>query len=452
MSDVAAKIDELMMNAQKALELMWTLNQEQVDKIVHAMAMAGTDNAGTLAELAHQETGMGNLEHKKKKNFLATEYMWQRQLEGKKSVGIIGEKDGIIEVAEPVGIVVAVTPLLHSTSNTSFKCLVTLKGRNVVIVAYHPRSQKSSIAACRLLRNAAVAAGAPENCIQWIEDPSLEATNLLMKHPGVNLIVATGGGALVKAAYSSGHPCLGVGPGSVPVYIDKTANLNMSVNTIIKSKTFDNGSICSSEQVLIFDDQVLADQTLELFRERGAYVCNEDEKVKLESVMFDKERGVTSLHIVAQPATKIAEIAGLNVPEDTKILMVQVKTIGPDDFMSHEKLSPVLGWYVANGKEDAIRAAVAVLDFGGAGHTAALHSHDEDVIMEYGLAVPAGRVVLNQASSIGSFGMYNPALDLTFTFGCGSRGNNSTSDNVTYKHMLNIRRIVRRAVPEFTEE
>lgn len=452
MSDVTQQIDQLVSNAKKALEVMSTLNQEQVDKIVYEMTRAGTANAKSLAELAYEETGMGNLEQKEHKNVLATELMWKLQLEGKKSVGIIGEKDGVIEIAEPFGVVVAVTPVTHPTANTMFKCIVPLKGRNVVIVAYHPKSRNSAIAACRLMRDTAVAAGAPADCIQWIEEPSLEATNLLMKHPGVNLIVATGGGAMVKAAYSSGHPCLGVGPGNVPVYIDKTANLNMSVNTILASKTYDNGSICSSEQVLIFDDQELADKALKLFGERGAYLCNEEEKAKLEVVMFDKERGVPSLQIVAQPANKIAALAGLNVPEDTRMLMVPVKAIGPEDYMSHEKLSPVLGWYVVNSKEEAIKAAVSVLEFGGKGHTAALHSYDENLIREYGLAVPVYRVVLNQGSAPGSFGMYNPALDLTFTIGCGSHGNNSTSDNVTYKHMLCIKRIVRRAVPESTEE
>lgn len=452
MNDVAQQIDQLVANATKALEEMWALNQDQIDKIVHEMTKIGAANAEPLGKLAYEETGMGKLEHKIHKNQLATELLWKLELEGKKSVGIIGEKDGIIEVAEPFGVVVAVTPVTHPTANTMFKCIVPIKGRNVVIVAYHPKSQKSATAACRLMRDTAVAAGAPANCIQWIEDPSIEATNYLMKHPDVDLIVATGGGAMVKAAYSSGHPCLGVGPGNVPAYIDKTANLNMSVNTIISSKTYDNGSICASEQVLIFDDKTLCEQALKMFSERNCYICNEEEKAKLEAVMFDKERGVPTLQVVAQPATKIAALAGLNVPSDTKILMVPVKAIGPQDYMSHEKLSPVLGWYVANNKEDAIKTAVAVLDFGGAGHTAAIHSHDEEVLKEYGLAVPAYRVVFNHGSSTGAFGASNSALPLTFTIGCGSRGGNSTSDNVTYKHMLNIKRMVRRVVPESTEE
>jgi len=452
MSEVVQKVDQLVENAKKALEVMWTLNQEQVDKIVHNMSVAGAANAQKLAQLGIDETGMGNLEHQTFKNWASTELLWEMQLEGKKSVGIIGEKDGIIEVAEPFGIVVAVTPMPHPGSNPLFKCLTALKGRNVLIVAYHPGAKESSIATCRVMRDAAIAAGAPENCIQWIEEPSMDATSYLMKHPKVNMVAATGGGALVRAAYSSGHPALGVGPGNCPAYIDKTANLSASVNTIIASKTFDNGSICSSEQVLIFDDKAVADETLKLFSERGAYLCNEEEKAKLLAVMFDLERGVPSIQIVAKSAIKIAELAGLNVPEDTKLLLVPVKEIGPADYMSHEKLSPVLGWYVADGKDAAIKAAVAVLDFGGAGHTAAIHSHDEDLMTEYGMAVPAGRVLFNQGSAPGSFGTYNPAIGLTFMIGCGSRGGNIFSENITYKHMLNIKRMVRRASPQTDED
>ncbi|MGE4544792.1 MAG: aldehyde dehydrogenase family protein [Pedobacter sp.] len=451
MSDVTSQIDSYVAKAQEALKVMWTLDQEQVDKIVHNMAVAGAENARRLAQLGIDETGMGNLDHQEYKNWAATELLWKMQLEGKKSVGVIGEKDGIIEVAEPFGIVVAVTPAPHPGSNPLFKSLIALKGRNVLIVSYHPKAKESTIATCRVMRDAAIASGAPENCIQWVEEPSMEATNYLMKHPKVSMVAATGGGALVKAAYSSGHPALGVGAGNCPAYIDKTANLSASVNTIIASKTFDNGSICSSEQVLIFDDQAVADKTLKLFSERGAYVCNEEEKAKLLEIMFDLERGVPSIQIVAKPATRIAELAGIEVPHDTKMLLVPVKEIGPSDYMSHEKLSPVLGWYVADGKDAAIKAAVDVLEFGGAGHTAALHSNDEDVQMEYGMAVPAGRVLFNQGSAPGSFGTYNPAIGLTFMIGCGARGGNIFSENITFKHMLNIKRMVKRSNP-MTEE
>ena len=451
MSDVKNQIDALVKNAQNALNVMKTFNQEKVDKIVFNMSVAGAKNARKLAQLGIDETGMGNVDHQEYKNWASTELMWKMQLEGKKSVGIIGEKDGIIEIAEPFGIIVAVTPAPHPGSNPLFKSLIALKGRNVLIVSYHPKAKESTIATCRVMRDAAIQAGAPENCIQWIENPSMEATDYLMKHPKINMVAATGGGALVKAAYSSGHPALGVGAGNCPAYIDKTANLSASVNTIIASKTFDNGSICSSEQVLIFDDKEVASKTLNLFSERGAYICSEEEKKKLLKVMFDQERGVPSLQIVAKPATRIAELAGIVVPQNTKLLLVPVKEIGPTDYMSHEKLSPVLGWYLADGKDAAIKAAIAVLEFGGAGHTAAIHSNDENAYIEYGLAVPAGRVLLNQGSAPGSFGTYNPAIGLTFMIGCGARGGNIFSENITFKHMLDIKRLVKRAVP-ITEE
>ncbi|WP_349632321.1 aldehyde dehydrogenase family protein, partial [Desulfuromonas sp. CSMB_57] len=248
-----------------------------------------------------------------------------------------------------------------------FKSLIAMKSRNVIIFAFHPRAQKCSAEAARIMRDAAVSAGAPADCIQWIEEPSIEGTNLLFKHPGINLILATGGNAMVKSAYSSGHPAIGVGAGNTPVFVSKSANLSVAVNNVIASKTFDNGTICSSDQSMIFDDKATADKAVQMLIERGAYLVKPEEKAKLEAVMFDKERGVPAMAIVGKSPQAIGKLAGINVPDDAKLLLVPLTTIGPEDWFSHEKLSPVLGYIAFNSTDEAIEAAKTQLRWGGAG-------------------------------------------------------------------------------------
>ncbi len=437
------EIDMLATKALTALEQFKVFSQEQVDKIIEAMAKAGVANERYLAEFAVEETGIGNVEDKVIKNHFGTQVVYD-YMKNAKSVGVIDETDGIISIAEPYGIVAAVTPTTNPTSTTMFKSLIALKGRNVIILAFHPRAQKCSAAAAKIMLDAAVAAGAPENCIQWVTQPSIEATDALMKHPDVAIVVATGGGAMVKAAYSSGHPALGVGPGGVPVYIEKTANLKMAVTDVIASKTFDNGTICSADQSVIFDDRAVAEKALKLFEQCGAYLCTEAEKAKLESVMFDKERGVPSMSIVGKTAHVIAELAGFHVPFDQKLLMVPLTTTHGDDWMSREKLSPVLGWYIVDTKEEAIEAAVVQLEFGGAGHSAVVFTENEDVAREYALRVHANRVVWNQPSVHGTIGALYNSLVPSLTLGCGAMGGNITSENVGYKNLLNIKRLARR--------
>jgi len=325
-----------------------------------------------------------------------------------------------------------------------FKSLIALKGRNVIILAFHPRAQKCSSAAAKIMLDAAVAAGAPENCIQWVTQPSVEATDALMRHPDVSIIIATGGGAMVKAAYSSGHPALGVGPGGVPVFIEKTANLQMAIDDVIASKTFDNGTICSSDQSVIFDDKATAEKALKLFEKQGAYMCTEEEKVKLEAVMFDKERGVPSMAIVGKSPQVIGALAGIKIPEDRKLIMVPLTTTEGADWMSHEKLSPVLGWIVAANKDEAINAAAVQLEFGGAGHSAAVFTENEAIAEEFALKVHANRVMWNQPSVHGTIGALYNTLVPSLTLGCGARGGNITSENVGYKNLLNIKRLARR--------
>lgn len=443
MSTARQAIDQMAAKALKAAEEFKGFTQEQVDRIVEAMTRAGVENKVKLAEMAVEETGIGNVEDKVIKNHFGTQVVYDYMKDGK-SVGVIDEADGIISIAEPFGIVAAVTPTTNPTSTTMFKSLIALKGRNVIILAFHPRAQKCSEAAARIMLDAAVAAGAPKNCIQWVAEPSIEATDALMKHPDVAIVIATGGGAMVKAAYSSGHPALGVGPGNVPVFIEKTANLHMAVEDVIASKTFDNGTICSSDQSVIFDDRNIAEKALMLFERNGAYLCSEAEKAKLEEVMFDKERGVPSMAIVGKNPQVIAELAGFTIPADRKMLMVPLTTTGEEDWMSHEKLSPVLGWFIVDNKETAINAAKAQLEFGGAGHSAVVFTENEDIAHEFALKVPANRVVWNQPSVHGTIGALYNTLVPSLTLGCGARGGNITTENVGYKNLLNIKRVARR--------
>jgi len=434
-----SKIDCLVRNAQEALKSFSTFSQEQVDCIVESMVTAGAANAERLAHMAYEETSMGVAEHKAAKNMSAAQGIGE-YLRGKKSVGIIGEENGVIQVAEAFGVVAALTPVTNPTATVVFKAMIALKGRNTVVFAFHPRAQQCGVETAKLMLDAAVAAGAPRNCIQWIEDPSVEATSCLIKHPGTSIILATGGKAMVHASYSSGHPAYGVGPGNVPAYIEKTADIEQATDNIILSKTFDNGVICASEQNLIFDDQQVADAALQKFKEKGAYIVNQEEKAKLAHVMFDPVKNIPAIDIVGRSAKKVAEFAGFNVPEDTTVLLVPLDDVGAGDPLSGEKLSPVLGYVVTDCREKAVQLACQMLEFKGAGHSAAIHTSDDNAFEEYALAVPAGRILMNQPSVLGAVGgAYNNLLP-TFTLGCGARGGNSTSDNIQYFHLLNIKR------------
>src|SRR6266702_2102010 len=419
---LVSQVDQRVARARKAAEKFNGFTQDQVDGIIEAMTRAGVANERKLAEMAVEETGIGNVEDKVIKNHFGTQVVYD-YMKDKKSVGIIEEVDGILSIAEPFGVIAAVTPVTNPAATTLFKALIALKGRNVIIFAFHPKAQQCSTAAARIM---------------------LDATDSLMKHPGVAMVIATGGGAMVKAAYSSGHPALGVGPGNVPVYIEKTANLRMAVDDVIASKTFDNGTICSSDQSVIFDDRNVAEKALILFERSGAYLCSEQEKAKLEGVMFDKERGVPSMQIIGKKPQYIAELAGFKVSADVKMLMVPLTTTGPEDWMSHEKLSPVLGWFIVDTKKDAIAAAVCQLEFGGAGHSAVVFTEDEEVAKEFALRVPANRVVWNQPSVHGTIGALYNDLVPSLTLGCGAMGGNITTENVGFKNLLNIKRVARR--------
>jgi acetaldehyde dehydrogenase/alcohol dehydrogenase len=445
MADAVQQVDQLVAKARVAAAKFKTYTQEQVDKILAAMDAVSVANEMKLAEMAVEETGIGRADHKAIKNHLGAHivYEWQKD---RKSVGVIEEKEGITYIAEPFGVVAAAIPTTNPTSTTEFKAIIALKGRNVLIFAFHPKAQKCSAYAAKLMLDAAVGAGAPADCIQWIEEPSIEGTNALFKHPGVNLVIATGGGAMVKSAYSSGHPAIGVGPGNTPVFVSKSAKLSVAVNNIIASKTFDNGTICSSDQSMIFDDQATCDKAVALMKERGAYLVNDEEKKKLDAVMFDKERGVPSLAIVGKSPQVIAKLAGFTVPDDTKLLLVPLTCIGPEDWFSHEKLSPVLGYISFKSTDEAIAAAKGQLLWGGAGHTAVVHAQDQAVLDKFAMEIPANRLLLNQPAVHGSVGLIYNVLPPSLTLGCGTDGGNFLSNNVNFANLLNVKQVAKRIV------
>ncbi len=444
--EVTKMIDTLVVNAQKALKAFRDYDQETIDHIVKQMALAGLDKHMYLAKLAIEETKRGVYEDKIIKNIFATEYIYHN-MKYDKTVGVIreNEHEGIIEIAEPVGVIAGVTPVTNPTSTTMFKALISIKTRNPIIFAFHPSAQKCSSEAARILRDAAIAAGAPEHCIQWIETPSVEATQQLMHHPGVSLILATGGAGMVKAAYSSGKPALGVGPGNVPCYIEKTANIKRAVNDLILSKTFDNGMICASEQAVIIDKEIYDAVKNEMIANK-CYFLSEEEKKKVEKLVINENTCAVNPNIVGKPAYEIAKMAGVDVPVDTKILVAEVKSVGPQEPLSREKLSPVLACYKVNSTEEGLKRAEEMLEFGGLGHSAVIHSENQEVILEFGKRMKAGRIISNAPSSQGAIGDIYNAYIPSLTLGCGTFGGNSVSTNVGATHLINIKKLARRNV------
>ena len=444
--NVNEMIDGYVAKAQKALNEFMALNQEQIDAIVKAMTLAGLDKHMELAKMAVEETGRGVYEDKITKNMFATEYVYH-SIKNEKTVGVIAEND--LEdyeiIAEPVGVVCGVTPVTNPTSTTMFKALISVKSRNPIIFGFHPGAQKCSAAAAKIVLDAAVAAGAPENCIRWIEYPSIEATNALMNHPGVATVLATGGSGMVKAAYSTGKPALGVGPGNVPCYIHKSADLEQAVNDLILSKTFDNGMICASEQAAIVD-KAIAPKFEKLMKKYGCYFAKPDEIKKLSDYCIDSEKGAVNPVIVGKPATWIAEQAGVKVPEGTKILLAKLDGVGPEYPLSREKLSPVLAYFIVDSTEEGIDRAEEMVMFHGMGHSAVIHANDEDVIQKYAATMKASRLIVNSPSSHGAIGdIYNTNMP-SLTLGCGSYGGNSVSGNVTTVNLINQKRVAKRRV------
>ena len=444
--DIKKEIDKLVEKAQVALDKFMKFDQEKIDNIVKEMAMAGLDEHMRLAKMAVDETGRGVYEDKTIKNMFATEYVYH-SIKYDKTVGVINENDfeDYVEVAEPVGVIAAVTPVTNPTSTTMFKSLIAIKTRNPIIFAFHPSAQKCSAEAARIVRDAAIKAGAPVDCIQWIEQPSIEATQMLMNHPNVALVLATGGAGMVQAAYSTGKPALGVGPGNVPCYIEKTADVKRAATDLIISKTFDNGMICASEQAVIVD-KVISKEFEKFMKENKCYFLNEEEIKKLEKTAIDEVKCAMNPAVVGQSAHKIAKMAGFDVPEDTKILIAKINGVGPEYPLSREKLSPILAYYIVDGWEQGIKIAEEMVEFGGLGHSAVIHSEDEKVIDEFARRIKAGRLIINSPSTHGAIGdIYNTNMP-SLTLGCGSFGRNSTTANVSAVNLINKKRVARRRV------
>ncbi|WP_096187999.1 bifunctional acetaldehyde-CoA/alcohol dehydrogenase [Evansella halocellulosilytica] len=434
-------INDLVMKGQKAHEDFLQYDQEQIDHIVQEMALAGLNDHMPLAKMATEETGRGVYEDKIIKNMFATEYIYNT-IKHDKTVGIIDENEHeeIVEIAEPVGVVAGVTPVTNPTSTTMFKILISIKTRNPIIFAFHPSAQKCSAKAADIMYEAALKAGAPEGCIQWIEKPSLEGTQLLMNHPGVAVVLATGGAGMVKAAYSTGKPALGVGPGNVPCYIHKDANVKQAVNDLILSKTFDNGMICASEQAVIIDKDIYNETITEL-QNNQCHFLTDSEITKVEKLVINEHTCAVNPNIVGKPAYEIAKTAGVTVSEDTKILIAELKTVGPESPLSREKLSPILACYKVQNHTEGFERAKEMLEFDGLGHSAVIHSENDDIVQQFGLQMKAGRVIVNSPSSQGAIGdIYNGYIP-SLTLGCGSYGRNSVSQNVSTINLVNIKKM-----------
>jgi len=444
--DVAQMIDDLVQKADKALDAYMKLDQKQVDEITKAMALAGLSAQMKLAKMAVEETGRGVFEDKVTKNIFATEYIYH-SIKYDKTVGIIEDNDdeSYMEIAEPVGVVAGVTPTTNPTSTVMFKSIICAKTRNPIIFGFHPSAQQCSKEAAIVLRDAAIKAGAPENCIQWIDYPSIDATSHLMNHPKVAMILATGGAGMVHSAYSAGKPALGVGPGNAPCFIEKTAPLHQALTDLMLSKSFDNGMICASEQAAIIEAPIY-DEAVEFMKKQGCYFATKEEAKKIEPVVINLEKKVVNAAVVGKYAYEIAEMAGISIPKSTKVICVEIEDVGEDYPLSREKLSPVLAVVKAKDVEDGMKKSETMLELGGLGHTAVIHSKNEDVIQEFGKRMKASRIVVNTPSSFGGIGdVYNSMMP-SLTLGCGSYGRNSTSTNVSALNLINKKRIAKRRV------
>jgi acetaldehyde dehydrogenase/alcohol dehydrogenase len=447
-SDIAMAVDQLVAAGLKALADYDTLTQEQIDHIVKKASVAALDQHTGLALLAVEETGRGVFEDKAAKNMFACEHV-THSMGPMKTVGVVARDDieDMVEIAEPVGVVCAITPVTNPTSTTIFKALMALKTRNPVVFAFHPSAQRCSTEAARIVRDAAVAAGAPEHCVQWIETPSVEATGTLMRHPGVSLILATGGNAMVKAAYSAGKPALGVGAGNVPAYVHKSAKLRRAVNDLVLSKSFDNGMICASEQAVILDEEIY-DAALTEFAGLHAHLATPEEKAKLEEFLFPAGKAPgggcepkVNAAAVGQSAEWIARQAGFSVPDGTSLILVEAGHVGPDEPLTREKLCPVLTVLRAESTQRGFDLAADMVAFHGQGHSAVIHTEEPGLAEAYGKRMKTVRVIVNAPSSQGAIGgIYNSLLP-SLTLGCGSWGSTSVSNNVSAAQLLNIKRV-----------
>ncbi len=441
-------LEGLVAKAKVAAAAFRHFSQEDVDRIVKPMVLAGMEHAQQLAQMAIEETKLGVFEDKVIKNMVATEFVYH-YVKDKRTVGVIREfpERRLVEIAEPIGLIFSLIPVTNPTSTVLFKCIMAIKTRNSVIFSPHPRAGRCSFETVKVMYEAAVKHGAPEGVFSCLENHNLDDNNYLMHHKDVCLIDATGGPSAVKAAYSSGKPALGVGAGNTPVYLEKSADINMAVVDIITSKTFDNGTICASEQTVVIDDEIY-DAVLKKFAELGAHLCNEQETELLGRTVIDPDKGCMQPMAVGQRASDIARFIGLSVKPGTKLLIAPIQGVGREHPLSFEKLFPVLAVYRAKSVDEALRVCYAVNQAGGVGHTAVVFSRNDDVILKFGELINAGRIIVNSPGSIGALGgVYNDMVP-TFSFGCGTGGGNSTMDNVNIYHYINTKRVARRTPPQ----
>lgn len=437
-------VDEVIERAATAAAAFRELDQEQTDRIVAAVYRAGFDERIRLAVMARQETRLGVVRDKVLKNVLATRHVWE-DIRDLRTVGRICEhpEQGILEIAQPVGPIIALTPVTNPTSTVLFKILIALKTRNPIVIRPHGAARRCSIEAARICAEAARAAGAPEGCIQWVAHSSEAETHALMAHRKTALVLATGSVSLVRAAYRSGNPAIGIGPGNVPCYIGKSADFPFAVEQILLSKTFDNGTVCASEQAVIVR-RPYAEQIVELFRERGAYFLSQAEIRRIEPVAFNLSQRVMSAQVIGQPAQVIAAMAGIEVPESTTVLVAPLDRVGLESPLSLEILAPILAFYVAETFDLAIDLCCSINVHGGLGHTASIFSTDEASIEYFAGRLNAGRILVNTPASQGALGGTFNDLTPSFTLGVGTHGKTTTTDNITARHLLNIQRVARR--------
>ena len=437
-------VDDIIAKSEAAFEQLRYYSQEQVDKICQAMALAAEEHHMDLAIDAAEETGRGVAEDKAIKNIYASEYIWNK-IRHDKTVGIIEDSDEnqTITIADPLGIIAGIVPVTNPTSTTIFKSIISAKTRNTIIFSFHRQAMKSSIKTAKILQEAAEKAGAPKNMIQWLPESSRENTSALLQHPKTATILATGGPSLVKAAYSSGNPALGVGPGNGPAYIEKTANIERSVYDIVLSKTFDNGMICATENSVVVDEEIY-DKVKEEFEKWNCYFLKPNEIDKFTEGFIDPKRHQVRGPIAGRSANAIADMCGIKVPENTKVIIAEYEGVGDKYPLSAEKLSPVLTMYKATSHENAFDICAQLLHYGGEGHTAAIHTLDDDLATKYGLEMRASRIIVNSPSGIGGIGNIYNNMTPSLTLGTGSYGGNSISHNVTDWDLLNIKTIAKR--------
>jgi len=439
-----SKAPEILERATTAAAEFRDFDQARTDGIVREIYLSAMDARITLARHAHEETGIGVWEHKVIKNVIATQLVYD-DIRNERTVGVItdDERRGLIEVAQPIGPIFAFTPVTNPTSTTIFKALIAMKTRNPLIISPHQAARRSTVAAAEICAGAAREAGAPDGAIQWLVKPSPDTMNDIMRSRQISLILATGTDKLVARARQSGTPIIGVGPGNVPVYIGRTADVPFAVASILRSKLFDNGSVCASEQAVVVKRDT-ADRVMEEFEQQRCYFLTPEEAEKVGAIAYDQERGIMSPMVVGQSAERIAESAGIEVPVGTRLLIAKLDRVGRDEPISAEILAPILAFYVEEDFDTSIRRCTEITWFGGAGHTAVIYSNHDERIEYFSKVIDAGRILVNMPATQGALGGIYNALRPSFTLSCGSGGRNITTDNITITHLLNIHRITRR--------